>query len=137
MRELVFRPLISVVRVSPEQEIIEVTLDLEGWIADGTAVATSGESPLWTAGRATCEAVSRMLPEGTEVSVEWLEYLPSSAQRPDGVVLSVTRVHGEDEDDRLIGAAFVRSNVQVAAVRATLDGLTRRLALIVAARSPG
>ena len=45
------------------------------------------------------------------------------------VFVTVLLRDGDDgRDDELLGAAFVRSDPQVAAVRATLDGLTRRLA---------
>lgn len=127
MSEPTFRPVISVVRRAPDDTVMEVTLDLDGWIADGTAEVEEGDL-LTAAGAAACEAVSSLLPEGVEVRLESVQLMSGAQWSRDVVMASVSlHVEGERVGEELIGAAFVRTDHQVAAVRATLDGLTRRL----------
>lgn len=123
-----FRPLIAVVRRSPDEAILEVTLDHDGWVVDGLAEVADGDLTD-AAGRATCMAVNALLTSRAEVRLERIAHLPSSSVTKEVVLAAVRLVlDGEPAAEQLLGAAFVRHDVQVAAVRATLDALTRRLA---------
>lgn len=111
-----------------EEKGLEVTLDLGGWIADGVAIV-EGEDAVEAACRATCTAVNGFLPPGVEVVFGSAQHLRGEEWAREMVFVTVLLRDGDDgRDDELLGAAFVRSDPQVAAVRATLDGLTRRLA---------
>lgn len=131
-----FRPLISSVRLAPDRASIEVTLELGDRIAVGRAPVVDGDT-LTAAGRATTAAVNQMTPPGIVVTLSWCRQVPGAdAHRT--VVNSSVRLsssHSRSAGDRgeeLLGAVFVRTDPQVAAVRATLDGLTRRVAQLVA-----
>lgn len=124
-----FRPIITVVRRAPDESELEVTLDLDGWIADGVAVVGSEGGAIEAACRATCAAVNGFLPAGVEVVFGQAQHLQGDRWAREIVFSTVVLRDGDDErHDELLGAAFVRSDPQVAAVRATLDGLARRLA---------
>lgn len=131
MTDPLFRPVITVVRPSPDASVIEVTLDMNGWIADGVAEVTD-EDLLLAACEATCDAVNRFLPEGTTVSITFARHL-DGPEVPRPVVLTsvVFDDGGAPPEEELLGAAWVRSDLQVAGVRATLDGLSRRLSPFV------
>lgn len=124
-----FRPIITVVRRAPDESELEVTLDLDGWIADGVAMVGPGGNAIEAACRATCLAVNGFLPAGVEVVFGQAQHLQGDRWAREIVFSTVVlRDGGDERDDELLGAAFVRSDPQVAAVRATLDGLARRLA---------
>ena len=125
-----FRPIITVVRRAPDESELEVTLDLDGWIADGVSVVAPGGSAIEAACRATCQAVNGFLPAGIEVVFGQAQHLQGDRWAREIVFSTVVLRDGDDDQrhDELLGAAFVRSDPQVAAVRATLDGLSRRLA---------
>lgn len=122
-----FRPLIAVVRPSADESSVEVTLDQEGWIADASAPVEGGD--LMTAAcRATCAAVNSMMPRFVHIEFIAAEHVTSQAFGRELVIASVNVMDDGRLVDELLGAAYVRTDLQVAAARATLDGLTRRLA---------
>lgn len=130
MPPIPFRPLITVVRPSGDGRSVEVTLDLDGWIADASAPVEEGRA-LAAACRATCAAVTQLVPDGVVVSFAACELLEGEPWGGGMVLASVVLRHGDRPEEALLGAAWVRSDPQVAAVRATLDGLTRRLGAVV------
>lgn len=59
--------------------------------------------------------------------MDWAKRIERDGE-PDVINSAVTlTVAGESHSENLLGAAYVRHDPEVAAVRATLDGLTRRL----------
>lgn len=127
MSETHFRPLITVVRRAPDDSEVEVTLDLDGWIADGVARVEDGQVTA-AAARATCTAVNQLLPDGVEVDLATAEQVEGAGLDHPVVLVGVRLLlEGDRVGGELLGAAYVRGDPQVATVRATLDGLTRRL----------
>jgi hypothetical protein len=124
--EPTFRPLITVIRITPDRSTVEVALDLDGRVATGFADVEDDDSTT-AACRGTIAAVQTLLPDHLQLELEWCQ----KSDRPDGTstITSavVLHVHGGARTEHLLGAAFVRHDPDVAAVRATLDGLTRRL----------
>ena len=131
MLQPTFRPIISVIRVTPDRSCVEVNLDMEGLVASGFGNVI-GDDTMRAAGVATCEAVDRLLPDGYELSLAWVELFKRTDDTGEGhAVINVAvelRTLGRAHPETLLGAALVHHDVEVAAVRATLDGLTRRLA---------
>lgn len=128
--ETPFRPLITIVRVTPDERQVEVTLDMDGRLSTGRADVDDRGS-LSTAGVATCSAVEQMMPPGVGLTLAWSRHLEAEEGRRALLLASVVVVAPSGEPEELLGAAFVRNDLHVAAVRATLDGLTRRLARFV------
>ncbi|WP_341253557.1 hypothetical protein [Euzebya pacifica] len=123
----VFRPVISVVRPAPDGRSIEVTLDLDGWIADAVA-DVEDDDLLGAACRATCVAVAQFLPGSVQVEIAFVQHLHEQGEGPEVVLVGVELVDaGPDGPEELLGVCRVRHDRQVAAVRATLDALGRRL----------
>jgi hypothetical protein len=124
--EPTFRPVITVIRITPDRVTVQVSLDLEGRMASGVG-EVAGTDTVTAACTGTVAAVQRLLPAHMRVAHEWAQVVDG----PDGqqVVNAATRldVDGTERTEHLLGAAYVRHDVDVAAVRATLDGLTRRL----------
>ncbi|WP_370327161.1 hypothetical protein [Euzebya sp.] len=123
--DLPFRPLVTVVRVWPDLDAVEVVLEDGGRSATGE-VAVEGDDLLAAAGRATCSAVSQLLVLGTEVTLRWVEEHPDTPVRRALINVGVDVTTGEDAEE-LLGSAFVRNDPQVAAVRAVLHALARRV----------
>lgn len=128
MFDLTFRPLISVIRVTPDRQSVEVNLDLDGREANGFGEVVGGDT-VTAACEAACAAVRRLLPEQVEVRLRWAERFD---RRDEDMAVITSAVEFTTPDARrpqvLLGAAVVHGDEEVAAVRATLDGLTRRLA---------
>ncbi|WP_108664264.1 hypothetical protein [Euzebya rosea] len=124
----VFRPVISVVRPAPDGRSIEVTLDLDGWIADAVAEVDDDDGLLVAACRATCVAVAQFLPGSVHVEIAFVQHLQEQGDGPEVVLVGVELIDaGPDGPEELLGVCRVRHDLQVAAVRATLDALGRRL----------
>lgn len=130
MYEPTFRPIINVVRVTPDASCVEVVLDHDGRVASGFGDVT-GVDMLTAAALGTCEAVDRLVPDGFAVTLQWVRLLevPDVPLGQSSVVTSAVGVQRADGADLLVGSALVHHDPVVAAVRATLDGMTRRLAL--------
>lgn len=126
MLEPTFRPIISVIRVTPDRSSVEVALDLDGRQATGYAEIADDDST-----RAAClgtiAAVQGLLPESLQLSLEWVDVIDRDADTALVNAAVRLRTTGGADDEVLLGAALVRGDADVAAVRATLDGLTRRL----------
>lgn len=128
MYDLSFRPLISVIRVTPDRSTVEVNLDMDGREATGFGDVEDGDT-VTAACEAACAAVRRLLPDNTLLRLIWAERLPR--QEVDMAVINSAvefAPAGSRRPQVLLGAAVVHGDDEVAAVRATLDGLTRRLA---------
>lgn len=125
--EPTFRPLITIIRMTPDRSSVEVVLDLDGRTATG--VGTIAIDDILTAAcQGTVTAVQSLLPGHMQLQLDWCERVVRGEGAPDVINSAVTlSVEGSSRPEHLIGAAFVRHDVEVAAVRATLDGLTRRL----------
>lgn len=124
--EPTFRPLITVIRLTPDRSSVEVVLDLEGRKVTGVGHIRDDDSM-----RAACEgtiaAVLTLLPDHMRLELEWYHLLDRGDQ-PDVVNSAVVLSAGADhKPEHLVGAAYVRHDPDVAAVRATLDGMKRRL----------
>ena len=127
--EPTFRPLITIIRLTPDRSLVEVSLDLEGRMATGYGEIVDNDS-LVAACRGTIHAVQGLLPGYMRIQLDWCQRLDRPDPEPDVINSAVTlTVEGELRPEHLIGAAFVRHDADVAAVRATLDGLSRRLAV--------
>lgn len=126
MLEPTFRPLITVIRLTPDRSSVEVVLDLEGRSVTGFGQIVDDDSM-----RAACEgtiaAVQTLLPDHMRLELEWYQQL-DRGDEPD-VINSAVMLHadGLSEAEHLVGAVYVRHDPDVAAVRATLDGMKRRL----------
>ncbi len=124
--EPTFRPLITIIRLTPDRSLVEVALDMDGRLATGYGTIEEDDS-MEAACRGTIAAVQNLLPAQLELELEWYQLIErgdESSVVNAGVSLSTA---GSDRKEHLIGAAYVRHDLEVAAVRATLDGLTRRL----------
>jgi hypothetical protein len=124
--EPTFRPLITIIRLTPDRSSVEVALDMDGRLATGFGTITDDDS-MGAACRGTIAAVQGLLPDQLSLELEWYQMVDRGDEA--AVVNSAVslRVEGNSRVEHLIGAAYVRHDVDVAAVRATLDGLTRRL----------
>ena len=126
MLEPTFRPLITIIRLTPDRSSVEVALDLDGRLATGFGDIIDDDS-LSAACRGTIAAVQGLLPDHLELSLEWCSRVDRD-QESDVINAAVSlTTQGSSKVEHLIGAAYVRHDPDVAAVRATLDGLTRRL----------
>lgn len=128
MLEPTFRPLITIIRLTPDRSMVEVSLDFEGRVANGCGDIV-GDDSMRAACWGTVDAVQRLLPPALDIELEWCQRVERAGE-PD-VINSAVRLVTDGsppQTEHLIGAAFVRHDADVAAVRATLDGLTRRLA---------
>ena len=119
----VFRPVITAVRPAPDASSVQVTLDLDGWIADAVEDVTDGDL-LGAACRATCSAVAQFLPGSVGVEVAFAQHLQDQEVVLVGVEMTDS---GPDGPEQLLGVCRIRHDLPVAAVRATLDALGRRL----------
>ncbi|CAN5383949.1 hypothetical protein BH23ACT9_BH23ACT9_05120 [soil metagenome] len=126
MLEPTFRPLITIIRLTPDRSLVEVALDLDGRLATGFADIVDDNS-LLAACKGTVAAAQGLLPEHMVLTMDWAKRIERDGE-PDVINSAVTlTVAGESHSENLLGAAYVRHDPEVAAVRATLDGLTRRL----------
>ena len=126
MLEPTFRPLITIIRLTPDRSSVEVALDLDGRQAVGFGDIV-GDDSLRAACEGTVAAVQSLLPAHLELALAWFE-LRRRDEGQDVINSAVSlQVSGRAQPEELLGAAYVRGDVEVAAVRATLDGLTRRL----------
>lgn len=126
--EPTFRPLITILRLTPDRSFVEVSLDMDGRLATGCGDIVDDDS-LAAACRGTVDAVQRLLPSVLHIELDWCHRL-ALGEQDDVINSAVTLTTDGDppQQEHLIGAAYVRHDPEVAAVRATLDGLTRRLA---------
>jgi hypothetical protein len=127
MLEPTFRPLITIIRLTPDRTVVEVSLDLDGRLATGFGDIVDDDS-LSAACSASVIAVQSLLPASLTLSFDWCQLI---ARGDDAAIVNSAvslDVAGASRTEHLIGAAYVRHDPDVAAVRATLDGLTRRLA---------
>lgn len=127
--EPTFRPLITIIRLTPDRSFVEVSLDMDGRLATGCGDIVDDDS-LAAACRGTVDAVQGLLPSALHIELDWCHRLHRGAGN-DVVNSGVTLTTDEEQtrQEHLIGAAYVHHDPDVAAVRATLDGLTRRLAV--------
>lgn len=126
MLEPTFRPLITIIRLTPDRSLVEVSLEMEGRLVTGFGEILEDDS-LAGACRGAIDAVHTLLPPHMRLELDWCQRLVRD-DGPDVINSAVTLTVGTDQQEHLIGAAYVRHDADVAAVRATLDGLTRRLA---------
>lgn len=130
MLDPTFRPIISIIRITPDRSCVEVSLELEGRVVSGFA-DIHGADAISAAAEATCAAVCKLLPEGYDVALAWANTFKQSedATEPVAVVNVAVGLTWPDRAnvEPLLGAALVHGDTEVATVRATLDGLTRRL----------
>jgi hypothetical protein len=123
--EPTFRPLITIIRLTPDRSSVEVALDMDGRMATGFGDIVDDDS-LTAACVGTIAAVQSLLPEHLTLELEWCHKIQGGDDQT--VINSAVALHvRDDRTEHLIGAAYVRHDADVAAVRATLDGLTRRL----------
>lgn len=131
MYQPTFRPIISVIRMTPDESVVEVTLDLSGHLSNGFGDIVDGDV-ITAAARATCAAVGRLIPEAGELSLVWAHRFEHSDDdgSQSSIINCAVAYHpvGRQKEEVLMGAAMVHHDEAVATVRATLDGLTRRLA---------
>lgn len=121
-----FRPLLTVVRIAPDESDVTVALDQDGLYTEGSAAVGEG-GLLLAAAAATCAAVNLLLPPRVEVGVAWIDQRDAEADRP-GLVNACVRIDDGERGEDLLGSAFVRTDAQVAVVRAVLDAMPRRVA---------
>ncbi len=126
MLEPTFRPLITIIRMTPDRSSVEVALDMDGRMATGFGEIQDDDS-MRAACLGTIAAVQGLLPPALQLALEWYQVVERGEDA--AVVNSAVAldVEGAKRTEHLIGAAYVRHDPDVAAVRATLDGLTRRL----------
>ncbi|HUG86053.1 MAG TPA: hypothetical protein VMM13_15930 [Euzebya sp.] len=129
MLEPTFRPLITIIRLTPDRSFVEVSLDMDGRLATGFGDIVEDDS-MAAACRGTIDAVQRLLPPALKLELDWCHRVALGHQ-DDVINSAVTLTTNADRShqEHLIGAAYVRHDPDIAAVRATLDGLTRRLAI--------
>jgi hypothetical protein len=125
MPNTLFRPLVTIVRARPDQTLVEVSLDDQGRHT-AARIEVVDDDILLAAGQATCKAIARMLPPQARLRLSWIEAHPSSEERRGYITASVI-VGDISTEEELLGAAFIRTEPQVAAVRAVLDALPRRM----------
>ena len=156
-----FRPLIADVHVATAQHEVLVTLDLEGWVTTGAAPlppgdplpsdgplpsadagspegagssqddGSSGAAVTEAAARATLGALRDLVPDGVRLALVGVEEVPRRGEVPRSVLAAVRLTAQDGHDELLLGAVVVRAAAAVAAVRATLDALNRRLGQLV------
>lgn len=124
--EPTFRPLITIIRLTPDRSSVEVALDMDGRLATGFGDVTDDDT-MRAACLGTISAVQGLLPATLNLTLDWY-HVVERGEEPSVVNSAVSlQVDGARRPEQLIGAAYVRHDLEVAAVRATLDGLTRRL----------
>jgi hypothetical protein len=111
---------------------VEVALEYGARRLTGRAEGlATRHAALRTAAAAALAAVRELVPADTRLQLEWLEVVdPTNPGRPAVVQAAVTWLTRTGEETYL-GSAFVRNDLRVAAVRATLDAINRRLARLL------
>lgn len=106
-----------------------VTLGFEGRSAVGEAQGTATQSGVQRAvALATLRAIELLVDEKARFELDHLEVTQTGRDRT--VVAGVTLVTPSGSE-KLTGAAVVREDVRQAVIRATLDGLNRRLGALL------
>lgn len=106
----------------------KVQLADNGNVFDGVARDTKGNGQTGrTACLATLNALNQMVGASGEFQLEALERIPMAGRE---VVIALVTFGFAAGEERLIGTSFYRGDIVEAAVRATLDSVNRRLALI-------
>lgn len=131
MFEPTFRPLITVIRVTPDNSCVEVTLEMEARVSTGFGDVRDDDL-LRAAGEGTCAAV-RKLTDDHVIELDWIRrFTPEGDVDGPAVVNSaVTLRRPGGATETLLGAAIQHHDLAVAGVRATMDGLTRRLGFLL------
>lgn len=128
MYDTSFRPIISVIRLTPDNSLVEVTLEMDERLSTGVGDITD-EDVVAAAGQATCVAVGKLLPQGHQVTLQWARRFAPDEEGGQAVINCAVHYSSPARPDgeTLLGAALIHHDQSVAAVRATLNGLTRRL----------
>lgn len=126
-----FRPLIADIHVAAVQHAVLVTLDLEGWVTSGSAPLHDDADVAWAAATATLAALGELVPEGIDLELLGVEARVEAGGVPAAVLAAVRCTTADGHEDLLLGAVVIRAEASVAAVRATLDALNRRLGQLV------
>ncbi len=106
----------------------KIQLADNGNVFDGVAHGAEGSDHIGrTACLATLDALNRMVGASGEFQLEALERIPIAGRE---VVIALVTFGFAAGEERLIGTSFYRGDIVESAVRATLDSVNRRLALI-------
>lgn len=106
-------------------DTVRVVLEYGDRQGVGECDVTGGERQV-AAATATLRALDALTPATVELQLGWCEVVEPGAGRPSAVVVQAT-VTVSGVPTQLAGAALVHHDAQVAAVRAALDALNRRL----------
>ena len=107
---------------------VKVQLADNGNVFDGIARGAERNGDIGqTACLATLDALNRMVGSSGEFHLEALERIPIAGRE---VVIALVTFGFAAGEERLIGTSFYRGDIVESAVRATLDSVNRRLALI-------
>jgi hypothetical protein len=113
---------------SDNADAVLVRLADNGNVFEGTAqAAKSTKEKGWLACTATLDALNKLLGAAGEFHLEALQLMPIAAREVLVVLVTFGFAAGEEH---LIGTSFYRGDIMESAVRATLDSVNRRLALI-------
>lgn len=126
------RPALATLAVRPsdfsDDTVIEVVLVWEGRWSTGRAVTRSSDDVAEAAAQAAVESIGGFLPHGWRATLDLLDVRQLSTSRaPVTIANVVVSCTGDDGTETYVGAALVRSDPRVAAVRATLAAMNRRL----------